>query len=99
MPAGERDDRRVDEGFGLGHGRRVNSGGEAMDFDALMTRLEAIVAKLEKDDLPLEKAIEAYEEGVGLARRGQARLDEAERRLEELTQRGTVPLDVEEEGE
>lgn len=69
-----------------------------VDFDTLMNRLEAVVEKLEREDLPLESAIEAYEEGIALARQGQGRLAEVERRLEELTRRGeVVPMSPEEE--
>ncbi|MBX2810340.1 MAG: exodeoxyribonuclease VII small subunit [Myxococcales bacterium] len=51
-----------------------------------MQRLEGVVAKLEREDLPLETAIEMYEQGVALARQGQARLAAAEHRLQELTE-------------
>lgn len=71
----------------------VQDGDGPVDFETLMKRLEAVVARLEEDDLPLEQAIEAYEAGVGLVRLGHARLEEAERRLEELTAQGTRPLD------
>ena len=59
-------------------------------FEHLVTRLEEIVARLESDELSLEDALDAYQEGIQLARAGHARLAEAERRIEEVTQQGRI---------
>lgn len=79
----------------------ADGGGEApLDFDTLMTRLEAVVRRIEDEEVPLEEALKAYEEGVRLHREGHARLAAMERRIEELTGRGErVPLDLEEAAE
>jgi len=61
---------------------------EELRFEDLVGRLEAIVERMEDEGLPLEEALEAYQQGVQLARLGHQRLDAAERRLEELTARG-----------
>ena len=53
-------------------------------FEASTERLSRVVEQLERGDLPLEKALALFEEGVRLARSAQARLDRAERRVEEL---------------
>ena len=53
-------------------------------FEDLLTRLERLVHTLESDELDLEKSLEAYEEGVKVARECHARLDEADRRVEVL---------------
>ncbi len=53
-------------------------------FESATERLAQVVDELESGDLPLEKALELFEEGVGLARSAQTRLDRAERRVEEL---------------
>jgi exodeoxyribonuclease VII small subunit len=53
-------------------------------FESATERLAHVVEQLEGGDLPLEKALELFEEGVRLARSAQARLDRAERRVEEL---------------
>jgi len=67
-------------------------------FEELMNGLEGIVGKLEKGTLSLEDSLSAYEDGVRLVRRAQARLDSMDRRLEELLADGTLaPLDVDEE--
>lgn len=76
------------------------SEGDETHFDGLMRRLEEVVTKLEREDLPLEAAIDMYEQGVTLARQSQARLAAAEKRLQELTERGErVPLQLPEDAE
>ncbi len=53
-------------------------------FEEATKRLAKIVEQLESGDLPLERALQLFEEGVRLAREAQERLDRAERRVEEL---------------
>ncbi len=53
-------------------------------FEAALARLEEIVKKLEKGDMPLEQSLKLFEEGVKLARTCNKRLDEAERKVEIL---------------
>ena len=57
---------------------------DAGSFEASARRLSQIVAELEAGDLPLERSLLLFEEGVRLARAAQERLDQAERRVEEL---------------
>jgi exodeoxyribonuclease VII small subunit len=54
-------------------------------FDQSMAELEAIVARLEAGELPLEEALGAFEAGVALVRALNQRLSEAEARVEILT--------------
>jgi len=54
------------------------------DFESSLSALEKIVRELERGDLPLEKSLELFEQGVKLTRDCQKRLDEAERRIEVL---------------
>jgi exodeoxyribonuclease VII small subunit len=60
------------------------------DFEAAIAELETIVRKLEEGDLPLEKSLELYERGVHLSRFCHSRLEEAERRIEILNERGQL---------
>jgi exodeoxyribonuclease VII small subunit len=53
-------------------------------FEALLKRLEKVLDSLEHGDLPLEQAMAAFEEGVGLVRACHQKLDEVERRVELL---------------
>ncbi|HEX5109706.1 MAG TPA: exodeoxyribonuclease VII small subunit [Vicinamibacterales bacterium] len=58
------------------------------DFEAAIAELDTIVKKLEEGDLPLESSLQLYERGVHLSRFCHARLEEAERRIEILNERG-----------
>lgn len=63
-------------------------------FDARLVRLEAIVAELENEKIPLETAIERYQEGVKHLRSCRAILDGYQKRVEQLTadaEGGTTP--------
>ena len=55
-------------------------------FEASLQSLERIVGELERGELPLEKSLELFEQGVKLSRECQERLGEAERRIEVLLQ-------------
>ena len=60
------------------------------DFEAAIAELESVVKKLEDGDLPLEASLALYERGVHLSRFCHARLEDAERRIEILTERGEL---------
>ena len=60
------------------------------DFEAALTELDAIVRKLEDGDIPLEQSLQLFERGVQLSRFCHARLEEAERRIEILNERGQL---------
>lgn len=53
-------------------------------FEAALARLEEIVSELESGELGLEQSLKLFEEGVKLARVCNARLEEAERKVEVL---------------
>jgi exodeoxyribonuclease VII small subunit len=53
-------------------------------FEAALSRLEVIVSELESGELGLEQSLKLFEEGVKLARVCNARLEEAERKVEVL---------------
>ncbi len=53
-------------------------------FESALARLEEIVSELEKGDIPLDQSLKLFEEGIKLARICQARLQEAERKVEVL---------------
>jgi exodeoxyribonuclease VII small subunit len=53
-------------------------------FEASLEALEEIVQQLEGGDLPLEKSLEFFEQGIKLSRQCQERLSQAERRIEVL---------------
>jgi len=55
-----------------------------LSFEASLERLHQIVERLESGELDLEESLQLFEEGVRLSRASQARLNSAEKRIEEL---------------
>jgi len=60
------------------------------DFEGAIAELETIVKKLEEGDLALEQSLALYERGVQLSRFCHAQLEQAERRIEILNERGEL---------
>jgi exodeoxyribonuclease VII small subunit len=56
----------------------------AATFEHATARLARIVDELEKGDIPLERSLALFEEGIRLAREAEARIASAEKRVEEL---------------
>ena len=59
-----------------------------MKFEDAMKRIEEIVNQLEKGDLPLEQALERFEEAIKLAKICQAKLEDAQQRISKLVCEG-----------
>jgi len=54
------------------------------DLEKSLADLEALVAELESGDLPLDKAMKKFEDGIKLTRGCQAALKDAEQKVEIL---------------
>ncbi|MCD6339161.1 MAG: exodeoxyribonuclease VII small subunit [Verrucomicrobia bacterium] len=70
-------------------GRSAKSSGEKekeLSFEEAVERLEKILEAMEREDLPLEELLRRYEEGVKLTRLCEARLRDAEARIQALTE-------------
>ena len=71
-----------------------------LSFEDALRRLEAIVHELESGDLPLDQAIDKYAEGDRLRAQCEARLKDAQARIEKITlsadgrPTGVQPLDA-----
>jgi exodeoxyribonuclease VII small subunit len=50
-------------------------------FEMAMKQLEQIVQELEAGDMPLEKAIKKFEEGIKVSKYCSEKLDESEKRI------------------
>ena len=57
-----------------------------MKFDEAMARLEVIVKELDNQDLPLEKSIELFEEGLKLSTQTQSYLKSNEKRINKIVE-------------
>ncbi|KQU54117.1 exodeoxyribonuclease VII small subunit [Bosea sp. Leaf344] len=78
----------------------ANADVASLAFEEALKQLEAIVARLERGDVPLEESIDIYTRGEALKARCDALLKQAEARIERITlgadgrPTGTAPLDV-----
>ena len=57
---------------------------KSINLEKSLADLEALVEELESGDLPLDKAMKKFEEGIKLTRGCQAALKDAEQRVEIL---------------
>jgi exodeoxyribonuclease VII small subunit len=55
------------------------------DFESSLDQLEQLVGKMEHGEMSLEESLAAYERGVGLYRKCQAALEQAELRVRLLS--------------
>ena len=62
----------------------MSDGGGEPGLEERLTRLEAIVERLEQDELELQEALELFEEGIGHVRAAHGFLDESRLRVEKL---------------
>lgn len=60
------------------------------DFESAIAELEQIVTRLEAGDLSLDASLALFERGVALSRYCHEQIGAAERRIEQLTERGTI---------
>lgn len=73
---------------------------EQLSFEDALRRLEEIVRTLEKGEAPLDQSIALYQEGDRLRRHCEARLKEAQARIEQIAfgsegkPAGLKPFDV-----
>lgn len=62
-----------------------------VSFEDAMERLEDIVGRLENGDVPLEQAIELFQQGMKLSHLCSSKLDQVEKKIEMLVEEnGTV---------
>lgn len=64
-------------------------------FEEAMTRLEQLTQAIQSHEMPLESALEAYQEGVELIRLCQEKLAQAEQKLQILDENGLKDFDFE----
>jgi exodeoxyribonuclease VII small subunit len=62
-------------------------------FEQALVELEQRVKQLDSGDLPLEQALGLFEQGVALVQECHEKLDQAERRIAELTGSADAPVE------
>ncbi len=66
---------------------------ESLSFEEAFTRLEATVTALQDGQMPLERALQYYQEGMQLAQHCNELLQQAELRVQQLSSDSTgVPV-------
>ena len=71
---------------------------QEIKFEEALARLEAIVAQLENGGLSLEESMAQFEEGMRLNKLCQAKLREAEQKIERLVRKDDGSLSWEQKG-
>jgi len=74
---------------------KTQSGGSSPSIEKAMERLDGLVKEMESGQLPLDKLISTYEEGVKLIRLCQEKLDAAEQKIQIITRNASGPSGVE----
>ncbi len=69
---------------------------EGISFEEAMKRLESIVETLGEGNLPLDDSLKMFEEGMGLCKFCNKKLDEAEYKVEKLMEKEGGKISVEE---
>ena len=68
--------------------------GEGPPFEEALKKLEAIVEAMEGDELPLETLLARFEEGTRLVQICQAKLAEAEVKIQQLEKNAAGEMDL-----
>jgi exodeoxyribonuclease VII small subunit len=64
--------------------RKLPSTEAELPFEDALKKLESVVEAMESGDLPLEALLQRFEEGTRLLKQCQARLDQAEIKIQKL---------------
>jgi len=60
---------------------------KTLDFERALNDLEKLVERMEAGELSLEESLKTFEQGIELGRRCQQALEDAEQRVQLLTQK------------
>lgn len=66
--------------------KQATESDKKLTFEQALEKLEQIVSDIEGGEVPLEKSIERYAEGIKLVKQCRSILDQAERKIQMLTQ-------------
>ena len=59
---------------------------KTINFESSLEQLEALVTQMENGDLSLEESLKAFETGIGLTRECQSMLEQAEQKVQLLSE-------------
>ena len=69
-----------------------------MSFEEKLNALEKLADEMTAGEMPLDKALDAYEKGMALAKELNEQLDQAEKRILQVAGDRLEPLEVGEDG-
>ena len=61
-----------------------------ISFEEALSKLEKIVSDLENNDIPLEKSIQLYKQGMELLKYCSEKLDTVEKKMLQMNEDGTL---------
>jgi exodeoxyribonuclease VII small subunit len=67
---------------------------QSPNFETALARLETLVKNIETGNLPLEEALAAFQEGVGLVKQCQGLLTQADQKVEILIKAGASGVET-----
>lgn len=71
---------------------------KTINFESSLQQLETLVAQMENGNLSLEESLKAFETGIGLTRECQTMLDQAEQKVQLLSEQhgklSTQPFNI-----
>ncbi|MFC7394231.1 exodeoxyribonuclease VII small subunit [Scopulibacillus cellulosilyticus] len=69
-----------------------------LSFEEAMTNLEVIVKRLEENDVPLEEAIDLFQQGVALSKQCHKRLQIVEEKMDQIIEEDEIrPFKIQED--
>ena len=69
---------------------KKNAGLEKLTYEEALEKLESIIKKMEREELPLEESLKNFQEGMLLNQHCRKLLTEAELRIEQILQSGEL---------
>lgn len=81
------------------YGGKQSMDNNKLSFEDALKQLEEIVVKLEEEDVPLEKAIDFYQEGMKLSKLCDEKLREAQDKVTKILNEDHVEESFEIQGE
>ena len=66
---------------------------EKVDFESSLAELEKLVESMEKGELTLEESLQAYEKGIELTNRCRSVLEDAKKRIDDLSKQEILEED------
>ncbi len=63
---------------------------ETLSLEENFARLEETIERLEKEDIPLEEAFQAYSQGMSILRQCNDQIDRVEKQVLKLTEEGRL---------